>query len=98
MGTALDVVNRFYTATNTRDASQLADLVSDDVAFEGPLMQARGATEYLAMNAQLLGFHQDTTMLHQFEDGDQVCSMYTLGMGTPSGTDGTMSRSIQSTM
>jgi ketosteroid isomerase-like protein len=86
MGTALDVVNRFYTASNTRDASQLADLVSDDVTFVGPLMQARGAAEYLAMNERLLRFHQETTMLRQFEDGDQVCSLYELGMRTPSGS------------
>ena len=81
----LDVVNRFYQGTSNRRSDELAGLVSDDVTFDGPLMQARGAREYLAMNEQLLGFHRGTTMLRQFEDGDAVCSIYELTMATPAG-------------
>jgi ketosteroid isomerase-like protein/uncharacterized protein YndB with AHSA1/START domain len=81
----LHVVNRFYEATSRRRSEELADLVTEDVTFEGPLMQARGAREYLAMNKQLLGFHRETTMLRQFENGDAVCSIYVLTMATPAG-------------
>jgi ketosteroid isomerase-like protein/uncharacterized protein YndB with AHSA1/START domain len=83
----LDVVNRFYEATSNRRSDELAGLVNDDVTFEGPVMQARGALEYLAMNEQLLGFHRETTMLRQFENGDAVCSIYMLTMGTPAGDE-----------
>jgi ketosteroid isomerase-like protein len=85
MGQASDVVNRFYEVTNARGAQDLPPLVSDDVTFVGPLMQAAGAGEYVAMNEQLLGFHAGTRMLHQFEDGRDVCSIYELDMRTPSG-------------
>ncbi len=85
MGQASDVVNRFYEVTNARRAQDLAPLVRDDVTLVGPLMQAAGAAEYLAMNEQLLGFHAGTRMLRQFEDGDDVCSIYELDMKTPSG-------------
>jgi ketosteroid isomerase-like protein/uncharacterized protein YndB with AHSA1/START domain len=81
----LDVVNRFYKATAKRDAAALAAFVSEDVNFDGPLMRAQGEREYLAMNEQLLGFHRDTTMLRQFENGNSVCSIYELRMATPAG-------------
>lgn len=86
----LDVVNRFYEATSSRRSDELAAFVSEDVTFDGPLMQARGAREYLAMNEQLLGFHRGTTMLRQFENGDGVCSIYELTMATPAGAELTL--------
>lgn len=86
----LGVVNRFYEATSNRRIDELAGLISDDVTFDGPIMQARGAREYLAMNEQLLGFHRGTTMLRQFENGDAVCSIYELTMGTPAGAELTL--------
>ena len=83
----LDVVRRFYEATSKRRVDALAGLVSEDVTFDGPLMHARGAREYIAMNEQLLPFHRDTTMLRQFENGAAVCSIYELTMATPSGDE-----------
>ena len=50
MGHATDVVDRFYEATNARRTQDLPALVADDVTFVGPLMQATGAQEYVAMN------------------------------------------------
>jgi ketosteroid isomerase-like protein len=86
----LGVVNRFYEATSNCRIDELAGLVSEDVTFDGPVMQARGAREYLAMNEQLLGFHRGTTMLRQFENGDAVCSIYELTMSTPAGAELTL--------
>jgi ketosteroid isomerase-like protein len=85
MGQSTDVVDRFYEATNARRAQDLPALVADDVTFVGPLMQATGAQEYVAMNEHLLGFHADTRMLRQFESGEDVCSIYELDMSTPAG-------------
>ena len=86
----LDVARRFYEATSARRSEDLAGLVSEDVTFEGPLMRARGAPEYLAMNEQLLRFHGNMTMLRQFENGDDVCSIYELTMATPAGGELTL--------
>ncbi|MDR0359103.1 MAG: nuclear transport factor 2 family protein [bacterium] len=85
MAQALDVVNRFYDATDRRRADELPALVTEDVTFAGPLMQATGAEQYVAMNEQLLGFHAETRMLRQFEDGSDVCSLYEMRMRTPAG-------------
>jgi ketosteroid isomerase-like protein len=81
----LDVVTRFYAATNAKRAADLPELVHHDVVFKGPAMQAHGAAQYIAMNEQLLGFHAGTKMLQQFTNGESVCSIYDLNMSTPAG-------------
>ena len=53
MGKSLEVVNRFYEATDNRRLEDLRPLVSEDVTFAGPLMKATGAKEYVAMNERL---------------------------------------------
>ncbi len=85
MGDALRIVNKFYDVTNNQKGKGLENMVADDVSFTGPLMQSSGAKEYLALNAQLLPFHKATRMLKQFEEGDHVCSIYEMTLGTPSG-------------
>ena len=85
MGKSVDIVNRFYDATDNRRMNDLRALVSEDVTFAGPLMTTTGSKEYVAMNEQLLQFHTGTRMLHQFENGDDVCSIYELSMTTPAG-------------
>jgi ketosteroid isomerase-like protein/carbon monoxide dehydrogenase subunit G len=86
----LDVVNRFYEVTSEGKTAELASLVAEDVTFDGPVLHARGAREYLAMSEGLLGFHRGTRMLRQFENGDAVCSIYELTMATPAGGEVTM--------
>ncbi len=81
----IDVVNGFYAITNEGRAEDLPSIVAEDVTFVGPLMRADGAEAYVAMNQQLLGFHQETRMLQQFGDGDHACSIYELDMSTPAG-------------
>ena len=71
--------------TNNRGGTGLRELVADDIRFVGPLMQASGAEQYVAMNQQLLPFHKGSKMLRQFVDGNEVCSIYEMTMGTPSG-------------
>jgi ketosteroid isomerase-like protein len=85
MEKSIDIVNRFYDATDNRRIDDLRALVSEDITFAGPLMKTTGSKEYVAMNEQLLQFHRGTKMLHQFEAGEDVCSIYELSMTTPAG-------------
>ncbi len=91
MDPTLAIVNRFYDLTNSKRnpaqhiVADLRHLVADDITFAGPLMEIHGASEYLALNTQLLPAHLETRMLKQFVDGDQVCSIYELVMRTPAG-------------
>ena len=85
MGRSLDVVNEFYEITNNRQGTGLGEILTTDMRFTGPLMVTQGADEYIAFVGQLLAAHAETTMLRQFEDGDQVCSIYDLSLMSPAG-------------
>lgn len=86
MGQALEIVNKFYDLTNhRRQTDGLAEMITDDMTFIGPLQTTHGAEAYIAINKQLLQFHAGVNMLHQFEDGNHVCSIYELFVTAPSG-------------
>ena len=85
MESALETVNRFYGTTNNRDADGVGRLVADDIRFVGPLMATTGAEAYVEINRQLLPSHLAMRMKGQFENGDQVCSIYEMDLRTPDG-------------
>jgi len=85
MGRATEVVNRFYDICNNRQGEGLEQLIAPTVVFEGPLMRLEGAQQYLSTVGPFLKFHQGMKMLKQFEQGDHVCSIYEMTLGTPAG-------------
>lgn len=85
MGKATEAVNRFYEICNDRQGEGLEEMVARDVVFEGPLMRLAGAEEYVSTVGPFLKFHKGMRMLKQFEDGDHVCSIYEMTLGTPAG-------------
>jgi len=90
MDKPLEIVNRFYDARNSRRLQDVRALVSEDVTFVGPMMKATGSREYMAAFERLLGFQSGMKMLHQFEDGDDVCLIYELSVITPAGASLTL--------
>ena len=86
MGEALKVVNKLYELTDGKKTKGLEDLLAEDMSFAGPVMNASGAKQYIAMNEQLLPSHLQTRMQSQFEKSNQVCSIYEMDLKTPSGT------------
>jgi ketosteroid isomerase-like protein len=85
MDKALDVVNRFYDTTDNKKGEGLEVLLAKDMKFVGPLMRSSSAKEYVELTKQLLQMHVETRMLRQFEQGNDVCSIYDLTLRTPSG-------------
>jgi ketosteroid isomerase-like protein len=84
MESALTVIERYYEAFDAhRDGWK--DLVTDEVTFVGPLQNAKGRQEFVALTEQFLQFHRETRLLRRFEDGDSVCSIFEFVIGTPSG-------------
>jgi hypothetical protein len=84
------IVNRLYEATHSRRLQDVRALVHEDVTFVGPAMKATGSREYMAAIERLLGFQNGRKRLHQFEDGDDVCSLYELSVITPAGASLTL--------
>lgn len=86
MGKALDIVNRFYDITNNKNETKgLEQMLSQDMTFAGPLMKTMGSSNYIEMLGQFVKFHKSWKVLKQFENGNDVCSIYEVTLGTPDG-------------
>jgi ketosteroid isomerase-like protein len=85
MGKALETVNRFYDTTENKKGKGLETMLAKDMTFIGPLMKTSGAEEYINSTKQFLQMHKATRMLKQFENGNDVCSIYEMDIATPTG-------------
>ena len=84
MGKALETTNRYYDVMRNKGAG-LADVLSEDVTFTGPMVQWTGKAQFLEGFSQMKDGIGDIRMLKQFEDGDEVCSVYEMDLNTPKG-------------
>ena len=84
MGQAIEVANKYFDIWQNKNGEGLADVLSDDFSFIGPLDQLdrQGMLDAVPMMGQAIErFH----MHQQFEDGENVCCIYELEMATPAG-------------
>ena len=87
MGSALDTVNRLYTAAyEGPDLDLMESVIDPDIRFLGPLQEVSGSAGYLEINRQLLPAIVASRMTVQFEAGDEVCSIYEMDLRTPAGS------------
>jgi hypothetical protein len=86
MGTASDVVNGYLGAFAEGELDRAADYLATGFSFSGPFAQYETKQEFLAgaspLAAVLLG-HQ---MLRQWEDGEDVSSVFLLHLASPLGS------------
>ena len=85
MGKALEVVNQYYDFLNNKNFTALKELLAENMSFTGPLVQRSGPNEYVDALRRLFKFHKKSQMLKQFENGNDVCSIYDLIMDIPAG-------------
>ena len=91
MTTALEIVNKYYDATdNKKDAAAAGALMADNFVFVGPLMRVEGKTANIELLKKFLPMHVETRLQRQFADGDDVCSIYDLVVSNPAGGTITM--------
>jgi hypothetical protein len=87
----LDLVNHFFalTAPKGRNVKDLLGLIAEaltpDFKFTGPLMKTDGRDQYVGLLGQFLPAHVGYQFHKQFERGDDVCSIYDMTVRTPSG-------------
>jgi hypothetical protein len=79
MGQALDTVNRFMQSQDT-------SLLADDFSFIGPVDQTTGIDAFLKLNEDFFPLVTGMRMLKQFEQGNDVCSIYEMDLRSPAGT------------
>ena len=66
--------------------SQDTSLLAEDFRFIGPVDQTTGVDAFMQLNAGFFPLVTGMTMLKQFEQGNDVCSIYTMDLTVPSGT------------
>jgi ketosteroid isomerase-like protein len=68
------------------DVSGAADLLADQFAFDGPILQAHNKAEFLAGAAAAAQMARGCRIHHQWVDGENVCSIYDFEIETPAGS------------
>ena len=85
MGNAAKVFNKYIDAFTSGDGATAAGLLADNFKFHGPMLQADTKAAFLEGAAQLCPIVRGYKMLKQWEDGDDVCSVYDFQIETPKG-------------
>lgn len=83
MSTPAQIFTDYLTAFTSGDLDTARSLVADDFTFDGPMMQVSGKEAFFAGAGQLAPVVRGFKMLRQFEDGDEVCSIYEFRVGSP---------------
>ena len=81
---ARDVLERYYAAFDAHNDGW-KQLVSDDVAFDGPMQHARGKAEFVSLTGQFLQAHLATRLLSRMVDSNQVASVFEFDIDAPNG-------------
>ncbi|CAG0999544.1 hypothetical protein ARNL5_03975 [Anaerolineae bacterium] len=79
MGQALETVNKFMQSQDT-------SLLAGEFRFVGPVDQTTGIEAFMKLNEVFFPLVTGMRMLKQFENGEDVCSIYEMDLKSPSGT------------
>lgn len=67
------------------DQEGAAEMLTDDFHFDGPGLQVNSKAAFLEGSAQLGPIMRGVEIHRQWEDGDEVCSIYDFKIETPAG-------------
>lgn len=84
--TNADIFRTYLERFTSGDVEGAAELLADEFAFNGPILQAKDKTEFLAGSTAAAAMARGCTIHHQWVDGDNVCSIYDFEIETPVGT------------
>ena len=84
--TPATVFNAYLNAFTAGDLDAAYLYVADDFVFTGPILQSEGKEAFVEGSRGLAPIVRGHTLLRQFEDGDEVCSIYDFAVETPAGT------------
>ncbi|HEX9505988.1 MAG TPA: nuclear transport factor 2 family protein [Acidimicrobiia bacterium] len=80
------VFNAYLDAFTSGDLDAAYALIADDFVFEGPMLQSVGKAAFVEGSRGLQPIARGHTLLRQFEDGDEVFSLYDFDVETPAGS------------
>ena len=85
MGNAAETFNNYLAALTGGKQEQWSALIGETFDFHGPLLQSQGKAAFVEGASQLCPIIRGYKMLKQWEDGDEVCSIFDFNIETPLG-------------
>lgn len=79
------LVNAYLNAFYSGDFDSARAVVTDEFHFTGPFVEATNREAYFASAAGLAPIVRGHQLLHQWQDGNEVCSIYDVALETPVG-------------
>jgi ketosteroid isomerase-like protein len=86
MGSAASVANQYLTAFYSGDVDGARQTVAENFSFNGPFVQASSRDGFFQSAAPLSKIVRGHRLLRQWEDGEDVCSVYRLKLETSAGS------------
>jgi ketosteroid isomerase-like protein len=83
-----EIFRTYLERFTSGDQAGAAELLTDDFHFDGPGLQVDSKAAFLAGSAQLGPIMRGVEIHRQWEDGDEVCSIYDFKIETPVGAGG----------
>jgi ketosteroid isomerase-like protein len=80
-----EIFRTYLERFTSGDAVGAAELLTDDFRFRGPFLQSEGKAAFLEGSAQLAPVVRGVQIHRQWQDGDEVCSIYDFKIETPAG-------------
>ena len=84
-GEAARTVNDYLEAFTSGNVDRARELVAEDFDFHGPMMQVKGRDAFFEGASGLVPMVRGFRMLRQWEDGEDVASVYEFNVETPAG-------------
>lgn len=78
---ATDYITAFYSGDHERARA----LVASDFSFSGPFVEAEGADAFFSAAAPLSRIARGHEMMRQWQDGDDICSLFEVKLQTHAG-------------
>ena len=82
---AAEIFRTYLERFTSGDTAGAAELLTDDFRFHGPFLQSEGKAAFLEGSAQLGPIMRGVQIHRQWQDGDEVCSIYDFKIETPAG-------------
>jgi ketosteroid isomerase-like protein len=82
---AAEIIRLYLERFTSGDTAGAAELLADDFRFSGPFLQSEGKAAFLAGSAQLGPIMRGVRIHRQWQDNDEVCSIYDFKIETPVG-------------
>ncbi len=85
--TSLEIVNKYLNIifVENNNGEGLSDILADDFVFDDPFSPARGAKDFISKTQNWIKAKKSIQMEKQFTDGNNICSIYSMGVVTPAG-------------